>query len=119
MKPHDFELTSRSVRRSCLIAAPFWWQARAVLAFNEEDMHGLQEGSKLKQGTLLRLPQIHVTKSEDETCTSIADRFGKNEIWPDRTSFDGHEILDLQNKARSTLSTLFTPSLCSFSPRAR
>ena len=89
-----------------MIAAPLWWQERAVLAFNEEDMPGLKEGSKLKQGTLLRLPQIHVTKSEDETCTSIADRFGKNEIWPDRTSFDGQEVLEWQKKVRSTLSTL-------------
>ena len=97
-----------------MIAVPLWWQERAVLAFNEEDMPGLKEGSKLKQGTLLRLPQIHVTKSEDETCTSIADRFGKNKKWPDRTSFDGQEVLEWQKKVRSTLSPLFTPSLCSF-----
>ena len=97
-----------------MIAVPLWWQERAVLAFNEEDMPGLKQGSKLKQETLLRLPQIHVTKSEDETCTSIADRSGKNKKWPDRTSFDGQEVLEWQKKVRGTLSPLFTPSLCSF-----
>ena len=81
-----------------------WWQVRALLVFNEKELTGLKDNSKLKQGTLLRLPQIHVTKLEDETCTSIATRFGQSSIWPERTSFSGLELLELQNKASGVRS---------------
>ena len=92
-----------------------WWQVRALLVFNEKELTGLKDNSKLKQGTLLRLPQIHVTKLEDETCTSIAARFGQNKIWPERTSFSGLELLELQNKASGVRSASL-PSLSLRSP---
>ena len=97
------------MRRVCIKGRALWWQVRALLEFNKKELPELMAHSKLKQGTLLRLPQIYVTKSEDETCTSIAARFGQNKIWPERASFSALEVLDLQNKVSGL--TFHLPSL--------